>query len=867
MIGKTISHYKILEVLGEGGMGKVYKAQDTALNRTVALKFFPKHLLSSDEDKKRFFREAQAISALDHPNIMTIYDIYEDDNNIFLAMACIEGELFNQRIERKPFKPIEIINLAIQIGNGLHATHSANIIHRDIKAENIIVGDDGKVTILDFGLAKQPGTQKITKEGSTLGTLTNMSPEQVQGLEIDHRTDLWSMGVVLYQMATNQMPFTETHDAAVMYSILNEEPAPVTISNPKIPGELGRIIHKLLNKAPDERYQHADDLVADLKNLKKASESKLSAPTKSYTGPMIQHKKRSNWKKRAIITSVVVIAIIIGFFSYKMFWLNGKFDQMAFVSSADDHEKSIAVLPFTAIGDDEENIEFSFGIHDDILASLASIKKLRVASRTSVMPYQKTTKSLSEIGATLNVNTILEGSVRKAGNRIRIVAQLINVETNDHIWAETYDRELNDIFQVQSDIARNIAFALQIALTDKEQGQIDKIPTQNMEAYENYIKGKYLYLECKTDEEFFKSKEFFRKAATLDSSYSNAWLMMMDVDMTYYDPNKPNASKWRVDSAYIYIENAKNFGNVSENRIERIEKYIDYTVNGNLKEWLEYRLKHQNTSSAIDQLNVGRLITYSGNPKEAQKYYKRSVELGPEILYALRDYFYNSLRIEDYDLAQKLAIKLFHLLPDYEQVHMGWFYLVLFQSGDMAIVTEKMDSLLVGMKAGSAYKVRQSIAEFDRQFIFALNYIELSGEKNFLDRALYHKQLNHFEISNNYLDSARIYQEDEIIKEPMNAYAHGKLGIVYAYLGLKEKALVEGQKAMDIWPIEKDLGYGEDQLFSMAHIQTVLGNNQEAIDIIEILLSYDTVYKKPLFDLYFIFDPLRDDLRFKKLMN
>ena len=306
MIGKTISHFKIIEKLGEGGMGEVYKAEDTNLDRIVALKFLPRHLLSGKEEKARFIHEARAASALNHPNITTVYDIYQEEGEIFISMEYIDGQLLSEKVKDNPLKVKDLINTAIGIADGLHIAHEKEIVHRDIKSENIICSKTGQAKILDFGLAKQKGMSRVTQDGSTLGTQGYMSPEQVEGLDVDKRSDIFSFGVVLYEMATGRLPFEGDHEAAILYSIMNEEPIPVTTRNPNIPHELERIIHKALEKNVKDRYQHADDMLADLRKLKKVGSSD-------------KPPKPPSKKRLPVYIFSVTALIIVGSFLYSIF--------------------------------------------------------------------------------------------------------------------------------------------------------------------------------------------------------------------------------------------------------------------------------------------------------------------------------------------------------------------------------------------------------------------------------------------------------------------------------------------------------------------------------------------------------------------
>ena len=384
MIGTTISHYKILEKLGEGGMGVVYKAEDTRLKRTVALKFLPHDLSRDPEAKERFIHEAQAASSLDHPNICTVFEIGEhNEGQMFIAMACYEGETLKEKIPKGPLELDEAIGIAKQIAEGLAGAHKHGIVHRDIKPANIIITTDGVAKILDFGLAKLAGQAHLTKTGSPVGTAAYMSPEQAQGMEIDHRTDIWSAGVVLYEMLTGHLPFGGDHEAARLYSIVHEQPQPLSSFRSDLPTDIELCITKLLQKVPGDRFQHARELLSQLGTTQ---------------------KKREHEREPTL--------------------------------------PSIAVLPFVNMSPNPENEYFSDGLSEEIINALSKLEDLHVTARTSAFRFRGKDLDMREIGKQLNVSNVLEGSVRRAGNRLRVAAQLINVADGYHLWSETYDREL-----------------------------------------------------------------------------------------------------------------------------------------------------------------------------------------------------------------------------------------------------------------------------------------------------------------------------------------------------------------------------------------------------------------------------------------
>jgi serine/threonine protein kinase len=428
MIGQAISHYKILEKLGGGGMGVVYKTEDTKLKRTVALKFLPPELTRDPEAKARFIHEAQAASALDHPNICDIHEIGEtEDGQMFIAMACYEGDTLKMRIEKGRLGIEEAIEITTQVAQGLQKAHEKGIVHRDIKPANIIITNDGVSKILDFGLAKLAGQAKLTKTGSTVGAAAYMSPEQAQ--DVDHRTDIWSLGVVMYEMLTGKLPFRGEHEAALLYSIVHEEPLAISGFRTDIPGNLASVIFKTLQKDPRQRYQAARELVSDLK---------------AVMAPGIQLPKQ---------------------------------------------EKSIVVLPFENLSPDPDQEYFSDGLTEEVISDLSAVRSLRVISRSSAMTFKGTKKKIPEIARDVNVQYVLEGSVRKAGNSLRITAQLIDAQNDTHLLAEKYSGTLDDVFDIQEKVSHAIVNALKLKLAPEEERKMAERPIGDLRAYECYLRA------------------------------------------------------------------------------------------------------------------------------------------------------------------------------------------------------------------------------------------------------------------------------------------------------------------------------------------------------------------------------------------
>ncbi len=538
MVGQVVSHYRILEKLGEGGMGVVYKAHDSTLDRLVALKFLPSHLTSESSEKERFYHEARAASSLNHPNITTIYEICEHDKNVFLAMEYVEGETLKVLASRSMLPLTQVLDVAMQIADGLATAHEKGIVHRDIKSDNIMITPKGKVKIMDFGLAKLKGVTRLTRAGSTLGTAAYMSPEQARGEEVDHRTDIFSFGVVLYELITGKLPFRGEHEAALLYAVVNEQPAPMARYNDKVSPEVERIVAKALAKDLDERYQRVDDMLSDLRRERKH----LDLAAAGYTTRLLAAEVQPN-----AITSVGAPAhenvpdgrvpgpgrkprgklyslIAAGVFGAAAICL------YLFLPSTPPgaaNNKTIAVLPFTNLAGDKEEEYFSDGITEDILTQLAKIGELNVISRTSVMQYKGTTKSIREVSRELNAGVILEGSVRRSGDQVRIVAQLIDATNDRHLWAETYDRKYREIFAIQSEIAQKIASALKARLSPVEVAELSAPSEVNTAAYSFLLQGRHL-VNRRDRASVLKGIEYYRRGLDIDSTDARLWASLAD---------------------------------------------------------------------------------------------------------------------------------------------------------------------------------------------------------------------------------------------------------------------------------------------------------------------------------------------------
>ena len=861
MIGRTISHYKILEKLGEGGMGVVYKAEDTKLKRTVALKFLPQELTQDDEAKERFVHEAQAASALQHNNVSTIHEIDEtDEGQMFICMDYYEGEALNEKIKSGPVKIEEALDIAIQVAQGLNKAHKKGIVHRDIKSGNILVTEDGVVKILDFGLAKLRGQTKLTKEGTTLGTAAYMSPEQARGEEVDHRTDIWSLSVVLYEMLTGQLPFKGEYEQAVIYSILNDEPEPMTGLRTGVPMELERIMNKALLKNAGERYQHVDEMLVDLRSTTRDLE--LGKTEKEQVSVKPSQKKRTYIFGG--IAGLFLLALIILYFFFPS-------------KPPSIERKSIAVLPFKNMVPDPENEWFSDGITEDIITQLSKIGDLKVISRTSIMLYKDSRKNLREIGKELSVATILEGSVRRADNRVRIVSQLVDARTDKHIWAETYDRELSDVFAIQSDVAQQIARALKATLSPEEKERIEQKPTDNLEAYDYFLQGREYAERVSEKKDLEIAIDLLEKAVKADPDFAEAYASMalQHCRMFWFGHDrtqerlanakeaidkalnlKPDAPFVRLANGYYYYYGFRDYARALDEF-----SFCQRKEPGNAL---------YNASIAYIQRRLGKFEDALQNLKIAFQYDPRLNARAREVGYTYRDLRMYTEAEDYYDRAITLA-------PDIATNYIYKASIHIYKTGSTESARHVLDNASKRVDLEDLIWDLTYFNIYDGHYQDALERLASTqeevneGQTVYIPkdaiRGLIYELMGQPDQARTHYKMARTLLEKMVRERPDDARIHAELGKVYAHLGLRDEAIREGQTAVDLIPVSRDAMIGPKYLADLAEIYTIVGDYDAAIDRLEYLLEIPAGVHIGILKVYPVWTPLREHPQFQRLLE
>ena len=670
LIGQTFSHYRIIEQVGSGGMGVVYRARDEHLHREVAIKVIHQRAVIDERARKLLQKEAVTLSRLNHPNIATVYDFDNHQGLDFLVMEYVDGRALSRSLSCSPLTEKEVAILGMQMAQALEEAHEHGVIHRDLKPANILITSKGQVKVLDFGLAKlfdptrgglkaETLTQSVD-DSHLLGTLPYVAPEQVSGEHIDARTDIYGLGVVLYEMATHQRPFREQSTPRLFDSILHQAAVPPRALNPRISAEMERIILKCLEKEPADRYQSATEMAIDLRQLRTGV---LTAPQ-----PAARHVKWSSAKSVGlsvgILASVIVLLIAFNI---------GNWRDRLLGRAAVPRIKSLAVLPLANLSGDPAQEYFSDGMTEELITDLSRISALRVISRTSVMQYKGAKKPMPQIAKELNVETVLEGSVQREGEIVRITAQLIEGRTDRHLWGGSYERDLGDVLALQSDVARAIAREIKVVVTPQEQARLTTTHSVNLEAHEAYLKGRFFWNK-RTPEGFDKAVDFFQQAIEIDPTYAQAYAGLADsyTLMEDYGLLLPNRDYPRAKAAAVKAVELDETLAEAHTALAAVMEDYDYDWSGAEREYK--RAIELNPSYETAHQWYGALLSTLGRHQEALAEAKRARELAPLSARINLDVGWAFYWTRLYDEARAESRKTLDLDPNFAPAYtlLGW---------------------------------------------------------------------------------------------------------------------------------------------------------------------------------------------------
>jgi len=670
--GTRVSHYEIISKIGAGGMGEVYLAEDTKLNRNVAVKFLSAHLCQDENCRKRFTREAQAAAGLDHPNIASIHEVGEYNGRPFYSMQVVEGQSLRDAVAGKDLPMEQILEVTIQVCEGLQAAHDKRIIHRDIKPSNILLDGHGRVRIVDFGLASVVGSEHLTKTGSTLGTIGYMSPEQVQGEEIDHRSDLFSLGVVLYELITKQNPFKRDSEAATLKAVSDGLPEPFARFKTGLPDGLQPIIDKALEKDVKTRYQHADEMLSDLIRLKRSLDSGMSTVVVTTGTGLLA---RRLWAAAALI-AVVVFAILISTTPWLSETISKKPDKIM-----------LAVLPFENLGDPEDEY-FADGVTEEITARLARVHELGVICRSSSMRFKGSEKPLRQIGKELGVNYIVIGTVRWQSiggdtSLVRVTPQLVRVQDESQVWADIYNEELTEVFAVQASIAMTVVSALGVSLLDEEKQALENRPTENMEAYKFYLRGRDYWSRYAYDTgDLDRAIGLLEKAVELDTTFAEAYAALS------------TARSWCYWIGYHASSDMLKMAEEAADRAVRYDSLQGYSraALGALYYWgyqdydralEEFYKAHRHLPNNSEVMAMAAYVERRlGNWDKSLELQKKAHELAPFHSWILEGIMECTIRMRRWSDAAMYAEKALNLFPDQAMPYYQKARLILHRDGN-----------------------------------------------------------------------------------------------------------------------------------------------------------------------------------------
>lgn len=868
--GNQLGAYQIVAPLGKGGMGEVYRATDKRLGRDVAIKILPEHLAQNQDAMRRLEREAKTLAALSHPNILTIHDVGTEHDTSFVVTELLEGETLRSRISRSALSWQKVLQIAIPIAEGLAAAHSKGVIHRDLKPENIFLTSDGRIKILDFGLARftQPVSQneitglstqsRATQSGAVMGTVPYMSPEQVRGESVDARTDIFSFGSLLYEMIAGRRPFTGNSRAEISAAILRDEPEGLASSVKEIPAEFDHVVTRCLEKNPEQRFQSASDLAFELREI-------LSGSAVSKSVPEVAVQKRSKTTSYLIIAAALtIVALLIG--------LKGRF----LSKSSSEPIHSLAVLPLQNLSGDPNQEYFADGMTEELIAKLARIESLRVISRTSVMEYKdpKKRKPLPQIAKELNVDAIIEGSVLQAGDRVRITAQLIHAPTDRHLWAESYERDMRDIFALQNEVASAVAREIRIKLTPQEETYFKHAPQVRPDAYRAYLRGLGSLTLLMGGQDAQRAVKMFERAVELDPSFAAAYSQLSVAHSLVY---------------FMGLDRTKERLKMAKQAVDRaFQLKPDLPEGHKALGWYYYRCRDYD--QALREFNIAQrylrgdpeILMGISSVRRRQGYFNESLNLHKKAL---------ELAPREAAIPMEIAVTLSRMRKYSDAVH----YCDL----SISLEPDQTNSYITKARAywqqGSTEKARIVLQEipdqkhseviyfwvrqalYERNYQDALTRLPFAISETFTDgmvllpwvelQGLIYYLKGEQPRARSSFESARVLLQKEAELRPDDHRVHSSLGICYAGLGRKEDAIREGKLAVQLYPISKDALIGSQYVETLTQIYVMVGDYDAALDQLDYLLSIPSQISVGWIRIDPRWDPLRNIPRFQELMK
>jgi serine/threonine protein kinase/tetratricopeptide (TPR) repeat protein len=888
MIGTTVSHYSILEKIGEGGMGVVYKARDLTLDRIVALKFLPPHASATNETNARFIQEARSAAALNYPHICTVYGLEEHDGSMFIVMEFIEGGTLASRI---PFASVnDAVTLAIQIGEALHEAHNKGIVHRDVKADNVMLTKRGDAKVMDFGLAKLKGSLKLTKTSSTVGTLAYMAPEQIEGGTVDARSDIFSFGVLLFEMLTGRFPFAGEHQAAMMYSILNQEPLSLESVLPSAPAALANIIAKTLEKDPAMRYQSLADCIVDLSRVRRDSSKvhhssphvRPSTPVSRVERPTADQPTAPTPRQSTLrIPTRMLVAGIIGLALLGTALILHPWSYLA----SGKEKKTLAVLPFENLAGSEREY-FSDGITEEITTRLSGLSGLSVIARSSTKEYKKAMKSVKVIGGELNADYILMGTVRwlegiTSPPRVRVTSDLVRVTDGIQVWSQANEATLSDVFGLQSMIASQVAEALDVKLLQPERQTLATTLTSNAKAYDLYLRGIQKMEASENPEVFRTAKDLFEQAIALDPQFAAAWarlsIVHSDIYWFFYDRSRDQVARAR-DAADHALALAPRLSEA-----HAAKGWYLYHCE------LDYRKALAEFDDAILYQPNNPDVTYGmaavkrrqGDIAGAVIAFQKAVEQDPRTANLVRQLGETLLLDRRYSEAEDAFARASSLDPsDLDNVAIHARNQILWK-GDIASaraivdaglkqpVTFRRDDLLLfraylEMATDHGDDAMTTLGQInpkwtaDDQFSYT-PYASVRGQFE-----LYRGNLTR---ARTYFESARTLLEKELKFRPDDERYHSALGIIYAGLGRKEDAIREAEHGLSLLPVEKEAWRGTFRLADLARVHAMAGDSDKAVELLQHLLAVPSEFSPHMLRLHPAWKSLRGNPKFEELIR